>query len=201
MSDRRTGNMTCIVGLIHEKSGRVYIGADSAATNNSGQQVIRVDQKIFYHDDLLFACASSFRMIQLLKYRLSLPQVPMLSEIKEENDLLFRFMTTEFIDAIRDCFKIGGYATKDNEHEHEQGGEFLVACQGRLFNIASDYQVEESASGYNAVGTGDDLALGALYATRDGDLLPEKRVAVALEAAAYHNAFVRPPFIIKSTPQ
>ena len=187
--------MTCIVGLVDKKSAHIYIGADSAATNDSGQQTIRADQKLFRLGDFLFGCTSSFRMIQLLRYRLVLPDYASVLSSSEE-DQLFRYMATDFIDAVRSCLRDGGYAKK--EEEREQGGTFLVASRGRLFCIESDYQVEEVLIGYNAIGSGDDVALGALHVTLQMDLLPDQRIRLALEAAAYHNANVAGPFLIKS---
>jgi hypothetical protein len=188
--------MTCIAGLVDQQNARVYIGADSAATNDSGQQTIRVDQKIFRVGDFLFGCTSSYRMVQLLRYRLILPDYPSAPSENEE-DQLFRYMATDFIDAVRKCLQEGGYAKK--ESEREEGGFFLAACQGRLFCVASDYQIEETIIGYNAIGSGDDVALGALHATHQLDLPPGQRITLALEAAAYHNSSVRAPFAVKST--
>lgn len=189
--------MTCIVGLVDRQ--RVYLGADSAATNNPGQQTIRVDQKIFRAGDFLFGCTSSYRMIQLLRYQLILPPYTSDACDSDEEDQLFRYLATDFIDAVRTCLKDGGYAKK--EEERESGGNFLLACYGQLFCVENDYQVEEVVIGYNAIGSADDVALGALYATHQLELPPERRVRMALEAAAYHYADVRPPFVIESIEQ
>lgn len=210
--------MTCIVGLVDQKSQIVYIGGDSAGTNDADQQTIRADVKVFHNGDFLFGCTTSFRMIQLLQYSLVLPASSLyrkrglIAKVRgwlskrmsrwlilrpafTDGDPIFRYMVTDFINAIRTCFKEGGFAKKKDERE--RGGSFLVAWRGRLFCIGSDYQVEEAISGYNAVGSGDDLALGVLHATSLFDLPPEQRLRLALEAAASHNASVRPPFIIK----
>ncbi|MBA2677550.1 MAG: hypothetical protein H0U76_04030 [Ktedonobacteraceae bacterium] len=186
--------MTCVVGLI-APDGSIWIGGDSAATNNSDQQTIRADQKIFRLGDFLFGCTSSYRMIQLLRYRLVLPDDASASRENEE-DHLFRYLATDFIDAVRTCLQGGGYAKKENERE--EGGVFLVGWQGRLFCIASDYQIEETHIGYHAIGSADDIALGALHATRQLNFAPDQRIRLALGAAAYHNATVREPFIVKS---
>src|SRR5690606_37136950 len=100
------------------------------------------------------------------------------------------WLATAFVDAVRECLKAGGYAKK--EHEVEQGGVFMVAYDGRLFIVYSDYHVEEPAEQYGAVGCGRDYATGALHATPSE--MPDLRVRAALSAAAYHSAYVRPPF-------
>ncbi len=185
--------MTCIVGIA--QNNRVYLGGDSSGTNDAGQQVIRADGKVFLisSSDRAFHCVvggtTSFRMLQLLHYALVLP------DCTEEEDL-FRYMATRFINAVRACLGDGGYAMKKDEQE--SGGKFLVGVRGRLFCIDHDYQVRETVIGYDAVGSGDDLALGVLFATQQRDLSPEERIRLALEAATYHNAYVRPPFQIES---
>ena len=180
--------MTCIVGLV-DAHGSIWIGADSAATNGSSQQVIRRDRKVFVvQQQFLLGCTSSFRMIQLLRYTLHVPPYNGQRDIHE-------YLSTAFIEAVRDCLKHGGYAKE--EIRREEGGTFLVGFRGRLFRVESDYQVEEALIGYNAAGSADDIAKGALYATQHFAIVPEQRIKQALEAASYHNCDVRPPFIIE----
>lgn len=177
--------MTAVAGIVHDNV--VFIGADSAGTSGWSLSV-RSDQKVFKREGFAFGFTTSFRMGQLLRYRLDIPGVPL------EDDDLEKYMATTFIDAVRSCLTDGGWATKNNEHE--EGGTFLVGVKGRLFVVYDDYQVAESASGYAAVGSGQDLALGALYATRDLAMHSSQRIGIALAAAEYHSAPVRHPFTI-----
>jgi hypothetical protein len=184
---RKEELMSCVVGLV-TSGGEVWIGGDSAATNSSAQQVIRADAKVFVRGEYLFGCTSSYRMIQLLRYVLPLPAY-------DETVDLHEYFATAFIKAVRDCLKDGGYARE--KAGREEGGIFLVGFRGRLFRIERDYQIEETLHGYNAAGSADDIALGALYATQHTDSGQEQRIRLALEAAAYHNSDVRPPFVIE----
>jgi hypothetical protein len=43
----------------------------------------------------------------------------------------------------------------------------------------------------------DDLPLGVLSALQPMEMSPQQRITLALEAAAFHNATVRPPFLIE----
>lgn len=179
-------SMTCIVGVIQK--GKVYIGGDSAGV--AGQSVtVRKDPKVFKVGDFVIGCTSSFRMIQLIRFSFSPPK-------KYEDDDIFRYMCSEFINALRRCFKDGGYASKINEEE--SGGTFLVAWKDRLFKIDADYQVGECEKPFNACGCGQSFALGALDAMNN-DMTVEERVKLALQIASYHSTGVRPPFIIEST--
>jgi ATP-dependent protease HslVU (ClpYQ) peptidase subunit len=172
--------MTCIVGLVED--GKVYIGGDSAGVGGYSLTV-RKDRKVFRNGEFIIGGTSSFRMIQLLRYSLTPPTI-------EDDEGIERYMATKFIDAVRECLKNGGFAQKTSDQE--SGGFFLVGVRGRLFQIASDYQVGEPLDGYDAVGCGDDIALGSLYATPD--MQSVKRIEMALKAAERHNAGVRAPF-------
>lgn len=179
--------MTGIVGVKTPQG--VFIGGDSASTNDSGLQTILASHKVFFigsqETRMLLGCTTSCRMMQLLRYELHLPPYEQTMEVEE-------YLVTKFVNAVRDCLRSGGFAQKENEKE--AGGNFLVGFAGRLFEVQDDYQVSEPVNGYEAVGSGAKFALGSLYATPQ--LLPEQRIELALQAATYHNAYVRPPYLI-----
>ena len=180
--------MTCVAGLIDK--GKIYMGADSAGVNSNFNLSVRSDQKVFIKDDFVMGFTTSFRMGQLLQYNLQL-------SARAESLDIFEYMVTSFVEAVRECLKDGGFAEKKDEKE--KAGTFLVGYQGRLFCIESDYQVEETVLPYAAVGSGSDIALGALFA--NGHLRPEERILQALEAAEQFSAGVRQPFVIKQLGQ
>ena len=127
---------------------------------------------------------TSFRMGQLLRYRLNPPR-------RHPADDINQYMVVDFINAVRECLKAGGWASK--KEETERGGTFLVGYSGQLFTIDSDYQVGQPKDGFAAVGFGEDVALGALFATQGQDD-PRERVLTALRAAERFSAGVRGPF-------
>ena len=172
--------MTCIVALKH--NGKVYFGADSLASSN-GFAVVRNDKKIFKIKDFLFGFTTSYRMGQLIQHKFNPPEH--LNEIDT-----FEYLTTIFIDKIREVLKDGGFASKNNEVE--AGGQFLVGYKGRIFNIYSDYQVSESKHDFDACGSGVELALGSLYSTENRS--PFDRINLALFAAQEFGTYVRGPF-------
>ena len=173
--------MTCIVGLVHE--GGVYIGGDSAGVAGLSLTV-RADEKVFQNGEFLMGFTTSFRMGQLLRYSLKPPR-------RYPDDDINQYMVVDFINAVRECLKSGGWASK--KEEMERGGTFLVGYSGHLFTIDSDYQVGQPEDSFAAVGCGEDIALGALFATQgQGD--PRDRVLTALRAAERFSAGVRGPF-------
>lgn len=175
--------MTCIAGVSHD--GKVWIGADSAGVSGWSLRV-RADEKVFRNGPFIMGFTTSFRMGQLLRYSLNPP------EQTEKDD--HAYLCTAFVDAVRECLKSGGVATR--EKEAEAGGDFLLGYRGSLYHVAEDYQVARAAGGIDAVGCGRDVAIGALAATPKAT--PRKRVLGALRAAEEFNAGVRGPFKVLS---
>lgn len=174
--------MTCIVGL--EKDGAVYIGGDSAGV--SGYDVtIHSEPKVFRNGPMLIGYTSSFRMGQLLEHVLQIP----------DNDGLddMRYLVSVFIPALRECLKSNGFAEIDKNAE--SGGTFLLGYNGKLYKVASDYQVSRSADGFDACGCGESYALGAMMDAQRR-LPPRMAVEYALEISYYFSVGVRPPFCV-----
>ncbi len=179
--------MTCIVGLV--KGGKMYMGGDSAGVGGYHIQ-IRDDSKVFKKEKMLFGFSSSFRMGQILQHSLTIPK-----RYEDEDD--YEYMTTRFIDAVRDILKEKGYATKKDDGEI--GGVFIVAYKGQLYYIVSDYQVGMRNGSFESVGCGEPYALGALEAMGSQASMPgEKMVKKALQVAAKYSSAVSGPFNIIS---
>jgi hypothetical protein len=171
--------MTCIVGVVER--GVVYLAGDSAGVAGYGL-TLRRDPKVFRNGEFVLGFTSSFRMGQLLQHAFTPPAI---------EEPLDRYMVTPFVNALRACFKDGGYAAKNREQE--EGGTFLVGVRGRLYQVEDDYQVGEARADYAAIGCGAQVALGALHVTAGHP--PGARLRLALEAAEAWNAGVRGPFV------
>lgn len=178
--------MTCIVGLV--KGDTVWIGGDSAGTSSTMHQRVRADKKVFIRGEFIFGFCGSFRMGQLLQYTLKLPKHP-----KGVSD--FKYLVNEFIDAVRECLTVEN--KKITNKDDRLYPYFLFGYRGLLYGVQGDYQVSKPEEGFDAVGSGADVAIGAMHASvkvRD----PKKRITQALQASARNNAAVRPPFHILS---
>lgn len=177
---------TCIVGLIDD--GGVYIGADSAGVGDDGSLLLRDDKKVFRRGPFLIGFTGSYRLGQLLHYSFEPPELPGLMDE-------LRFMSTLFVDAVRQCLKDGGYAEIRDGRE-STNGLFLVGFRGNLYRIDVDYQVGVPLYPFCAVGSGFQVAHGALYASAATGKLPRQRVVEALEAAEHFVTTVRGPFLV-----
>lgn len=175
--------MTCIVGFV-DKQKNVYLGGDSAGVRGLNIRV-RKDPKVFKKGDMIIGYTSSFRMGQLLRFKLDIE-----SQQWKMND--YHYMCTRFIDNVRHCLKVNGYSSIDNNEETI--GEFIVGYRGNLYHIGSNLQVGMVEDCYDACGCGEYYALGSLATNKTGK--PEERILKALEVAEKFSGGVRRPFRI-----
>lgn len=110
--------MTAIAGFCDQ--GKVWIGADSAAVAGL-DLMVRADSKVFRNGEFLFGFTSSFRMGQLLRYKLQPPK---------QHDLdTYAFMVTVFVDAVRECLKAGlFYVGADYQVAESMDGYDACGC-------------------------------------------------------------------------
>jgi len=179
---------TCIVGIVEE--GIVWMGGDSAGVSYL-DTLRRADVKVFLRkgkEPMIMGYTSSFRMGQLLRFKLEIPE-------RSRDKDVYEYMVTDYIDAVRKCFKDGGFGITKNEER--SGGTYLVGYAGRLFTIYDDFQVAENMLPYASCGCGEDYAMGVLYATSDTNTLPQNRIRLALECAEEFSGGVKGPFVIE----
>jgi ATP-dependent protease HslVU (ClpYQ) peptidase subunit len=178
--------MTCVVGLL--QGDKIHFGADTAATNGwSLAQAEMRGHKVFCNGIYAFGGCGSIRLLQLLEHAL---------EVGEPDwDNLEGYMATEFANLVRHCLRSGGFLKRENHVEtFSDPGCFMVGVGEHLFVMYEDFSVIERAEPYEAIGSGEDIALGSLYSTAGLEIEPQRRVEMALEAAARFNAGVRAPF-------
>lgn len=179
--------VTCIVGFV--EGNTVYMGGDAAGTNYQLHQDLYDTPKVFRNDGALIGSCGSARQADLLRHVLKMPDHDPRMDLE-------KYMVKEFVNAVRDCFKSGGVCATDKGVE-QSCGHFIVGLKGRLFVIYDDFQVRVPKLPYAAVGCGDQIALGALFAS-DHVTSGRERVELALKASERFSAGVRGPFHIEA---
>ena len=182
--------MTCIVGIVD--NDKVWMGADSCGCDNYNK-FIRKDTKLFKNGEFLIGYTSSFRMGQLLRFQCSFPKYT--KDLYEDE---YQYMCTDFIEEIRAVFRDYGYSRIDSNEN--SGGTFLVGFNGRLFEVADDFQVGELIIPYNSVGSGKLYAIGSMHTQYNyGNVNnPKAFLEAALEAATEFSIGVEGPYTIMS---
>ena len=176
--------MTCIVGLKDKKTGKVYLGGDSATTKGA-QRMIRAEPKVYKRGEILFGGAGDSVVNQVLSHIASDPSVV-------ENQDPLGYILNEFIPSFKSFLRQTNHLQIKDEVATIPN-EFLVAFRGELFSIGSHFDVFTSLDNYMAIGSGEEYALGSLYSTESSDLKPEERIFIALRAASKHDSYVGGP--------
>lgn len=180
--------MTCIVGLVD--NGRIIMGGDSATTQG-WVSTITAKPKVFKRGDMLIGGTGTIRLLQLVQYSFKIPEVPDGIDIHE-------YFVTHFCNALRECLKSGGLSETHDSNRERYSGELIVGYRESLITIDSAYGVMFSQDTYQSIGCGEEFALGSLATSDEFNLTPQKRVRLALEAAAKYSTGVSAPFHIET---
>lgn len=165
----------------------MWLGGDSAASTNWTIDE-RKSPKVFRASGLLIGTAGSVRIANLVRYSLCVSKRPADMDAEE-------YMVTWVIDALRRLLKDHGASSIYHNAETAEA-HMLIGYAGRLFSVHGDYQVGEPAQPLAAIGSGAEVALGALWVTRDVRD-PHVRLTTALSASASLTPYVRAPFTIR----
>lgn len=179
--------MTCIVGI--QNKGRVYLGGDSAATSPDGSQTIIADKKVFVNGGVAIGICGSPKVIDPLR-------MIRFAKIKFRQDER-NYLVEEVLPKIKDALKKSGCVIEHPEHGEIFQGALLIGVRGSLYRIESNFQIITDSHGFDAIGSGADIALGSLHSTK-GIRDSKTRIKSALEASSIANSGVRPPFAIVS---
>lgn len=178
--------MTCIAALA-TSDGRVVMGGDSAGVDERLDLGIIAETKVWQQGPVLIGSSGSFRVAQLIRYKLTLPAPdPLVDPLV--------YLVDPFVDAMREALGIGGslITWQDTATEWIDGG-FLIGFAGRVFEMYSDFGIGELVHGYGATGCGAPFAVGSLASTEHLRVSPQRRIELALEASERHSAGVRGP--------
>lgn len=191
--------MTCIVAITD--GGHVWMGGDSFAGSEMIHQRIK-EPKVFSmfidiagqetSETMIIGGCGSFRMLQLLKFALEVPQYD------PKMDLTHWFVE-EFGEGVRKLFKDRGLTQLHDETEEAFYGTILIGFCGGLYTLQEDFAVVGFAEMEHATGAGEEYALGSLYTSRVGNKTLKKRITLALEAATEFSPMVMPPYYYVST--
>lgn len=175
--------MTCIAAVTD--GHRVAMAADSLAVDNSGQ-TIEVAKLLSFDGGVLLGVAGRSASVPLLRRRLE-PGAPVDDEPDEwAQDVAWK--ATEMLTEAH---------ITDPDDANEFHGVLLLACGGAVWEIQTGVANRIRRS-YHAIGSGDQVALGALWAI-DGDRPLGDQVRLAVEAACEHMADVGGEVVVLAT--
>jgi hypothetical protein len=184
-SGRAGRGVTVIAGIVAD-DGTIYMAGDSSCTTTSGKQYILAAPKVFLLGGFLIGCCGAPRIADVLRFHFTPPKHARGVDVQ-------RYMRLAFVDAYREALKKAGALHVMNAVESAVESAVLVGYRRRLFEIDDDFTVTEVSDNFFAMGSGGQVARGALYASKD---TPRKRLLAALAAAERFESSVRRPFTV-----
>ena len=98
------------------------------------------------------------------------------------------YLVQQFIPAIQECF------AKNKFDEGSLEGGLLLAIEGELLTINSEFGGCDTADSYESVGKSHEVATGSLHTSTLLRLPPRQRLYLALVAATRHTCVVQEPY-------
>lgn len=175
--------MTCIVGV--EMGDRVVMGGDIQGSSPM-TKIVHTRAKVFTVGDLIFGYTTSYRFGQIIENFLPEPHVP------ADSDRYYEWLIGKLIPDIKGTLE---------RHGWKDGGSCLIGVGGELWAMQDEFSVLRSVNGYNAVGSGEFNAMGALYALNRHTAITDDNVdaviRTAIQAAAENGPYVGYEVVIK----
>lgn len=184
--------MTTLAGI--QGKNWCMIGADSQIS--LGNRIVAGGTKVIEQHGLVIATCGEVRGMNLIRYNVSPPSPSSDGE---------QYIITELVPTIRKEFIDHGYLISEmhplSSDITSVGGdvESLIAFQGVIYNVNSDFSVVTDSRGIYASGSGGNIALGALdILWKSGGTKAQARIAIrkAIETAAKYDLYTQGPVLI-----
>lgn len=172
--------MTTLVAI--QGDGWSVMGCDSRLSDDHGRFQVSKTPKIVDNNGILIAGCGSSRTSNVLHYGYVQPK----PTIKEDLDV---FMSTKFIPRMRKEFIDAGIDMKEDGDIAQNEGGFLVSIKGQVYSVSDDYSWDTDIRNVYVMGSGGDVALGALAALgvekvktiKEAERIIRKAIAIAIQ--------------------
>lgn len=165
--------MTCAV--VYKKNDRIILAADKQGTSVEGHTKIQYKQpKIIKTQTFAAAAAGQFQAIEMLHYDL---------RVDRDHKDPHKFMCKTVVPAIKALFK-------EREIEMTSDTSFLFVVDKKIFILEEDLHVCEPESNFVAIGSGANIAMGALYVCDKLNMSCEDAIKQVMNATSEFNITV-----------
>lgn len=176
--------MTVIIGI--QGPSWALLACDSRTSEESGRHLITPNPKIINNNGILIAGSGASRGSNILQFGYVVPK-------PKPGQNLDHYISRVFIPRMHDEFKKAGYDMKEDGDVASQDSAFFVAVRGVIYPIWQDYSWDTDESGVYYMGSGGDVALGALDAleiekvktAEEAEVIVQKAIAVAIKRDIY----------------
>lgn len=168
--------MTIIAVFEDKVNGRYWIGSDSMAI--SGETMTECGSKLIKKNNYYIGFSESFRAADILREEKTIPnKINSISDVKKLRDNL---QTALINQAGASSSSLG--ATELLGHPFS----LLIISKIGMFYIGGDYQLQKIKDGYEAIGSGQEFAFGALYTSKQYTANGKDAVTDAVKSAIKH---------------
>ena len=172
--------MTTLVAI--QGDGWSVMGCDSRLSDEHGRFQIAKTPKIVDNNSILIGGCGSSRASNVLHYGYVQPK----PTIKED---LNTYMTQKFIPAMRKNFVDAGIDMKEDGDVAQIDGGFIISVKGQIFSVSEDYSWDTDVRNVYVMGSGGDVALGALAALgvekvntiKEAERMIRKAISIAIQ--------------------
>jgi ATP-dependent protease HslVU (ClpYQ) peptidase subunit len=172
--------MTTLVAI--QGDGWSVMGCDSRLSDEHGRFQIAKTPKIVDNNGILIGGCGSSRASNVLHYGYVQPK----PTIKED---LNTYMTQKFIPAMRKNFVDAGIDMKEDGDVAQIDGGFIISVKGQIFSVSEDYSWDTDVRNVYVMGSGGDVALGALAALgvekvntiKEAERMIRKAISIAIQ--------------------
>jgi ATP-dependent protease HslVU (ClpYQ) peptidase subunit len=182
--------MTVIIAL--KKDNKIYLGADSALVDN--WTVTQTKQpKIFKLGEFLIGVAGYPRTAQLIQYQLMIkPQT--------EHQSDFSYLCTDFVNSVKSLLVDNDNVKNLDGSKQIDESDLLFGYRNNIYAMDTNFQIIQTTDSYNAIGSGQEIALGAMavFTKFNGFWFPEVIIKNALSIVDKHHMGVCKPFRVMS---
>lgn len=147
--------MTTVVAA--ETKKKIIFATDSQVTFGARKERMPKG-KIVKNGDIVFAFAGAVRVKNILEHA-NLPKTPS----SRKWDAIEQWAVKKLVPSMRKALR-EEEAIEIRDGEANSSSSILVAVNGRLFEVSSDFAVTRNDEGVYSIGSGSSYALGALAA-------------------------------------
>lgn len=170
--------MTTVVAV--QEKGNVVFASDSQTS--WGSRKSHSADKIFKNGALVIGAAGDVRVANVFEAA-ELPQPA--ASLRKRGDI-YRWLVNTLVPALQEALENAKALTEMNGEAGNRGA-FLIAVNGQVFEVSSDFAVTSERNGLYAIGSGGAVAIGALAA----GATPQEAVKIATQYDAYSGGQVR----------
>lgn len=180
--------MTTLAAI--QGDGWSVLGCDSRASGEWGDHMVLAVPKIVENNNILIAGCGMGRGSNILQFGWDAPQPPAFGNLDE-------WMSKTFIPSMREQFIEAGYDMKWDGEAAQHDSGFLVSVRGVVYPIFSDYGWDRDVRGIYTMGSGGEIARGALEVLSTSTIKTVKKaesmVRKAIAASIKHNIYCSEP--------